>query len=179
MSEKKDLKIHTFITPIGMMAIFFDPYSGLVKRILLPQNKGLDLERAVIKESSDRPIFVSQLIQQIEEYFQGSAIRFYEEMFDLNGVTSLEKNAFLATTEIPFGSVSSYKKIAEIIGCPNGARFVGSVMAKNPFPIIIPCHRVIRSDGNLGGYGGGLGLKKRLLEWEASELGRRLLRRNG
>jgi len=64
------------------------------------------------------------------------------------------------------GYVSTYSRIAKSIGVPKGARAVGNALANNPFPLIIPCHRVIRSDGRLGGFGGGLEMKKKLLENE-------------
>ena len=67
---------------------------------------------------------------------------------------------------IPRGRVSTYKLIANHIGYPTGARAVGTALATNPFPIIIPCHRAIRADGTLGGFQGGLNMKRALLEME-------------
>ena len=67
---------------------------------------------------------------------------------------------------IPRGRVSTYKRIAAHLGSPTGARAVGNALAGNPFPIIIPCHRAVRSDMSLGGYQGGLSMKRRLLEME-------------
>ncbi|MCK4480435.1 MAG: MGMT family protein, partial [Candidatus Lokiarchaeota archaeon] len=71
---------------------------------------------------------------------------------------------------IPRGWVSTYKRIANQIGVNNGARVVGNCLAKNPFPIIIPCHRAIKTDGNLGGYQGGIKMKRALLEMEGIEI---------
>jgi methylated-DNA-[protein]-cysteine S-methyltransferase len=67
---------------------------------------------------------------------------------------------------IPRGSVSTYQRIAKLLGNRNATRAVGGALANNPFPIIIPCHRAIRSDGTLGGYQGGLKMKRALLEME-------------
>jgi len=72
----------------------------------------------------------------------------------------------LQTFKIPRGGVVSYSDLAKKTGKRNAARAVGRVMAANPFPLIIPCHRVIRADGKLGGFGGGLEMKKNLLEKE-------------
>ncbi|MFX1318507.1 MAG: methylated-DNA--[protein]-cysteine S-methyltransferase, partial [Promethearchaeota archaeon] len=66
----------------------------------------------------------------------------------------------------PRGWISTYKRIAQHIGIVNGARVVGNTLARNPFPLVIPCHRAIKSDGTLGGYQGGLAMKRRLLENE-------------
>ena len=75
----------------------------------------------------------------------------------------------LAEYDIPRGWISTYKRIAGHLGITNGARVVGNSLAKNPFPIFIPCHRAIRSDGALGGYQGGLAMKRALLELEGIE----------
>jgi methylated-DNA-[protein]-cysteine S-methyltransferase len=72
----------------------------------------------------------------------------------------------LAEYRIPRGRVSTYGAVAKHIGVPRGARAVGNALARNPFPIVIPCHRAIRADGSLGGYRGGLVMKRALLELE-------------
>jgi methylated-DNA-[protein]-cysteine S-methyltransferase len=77
-----------------------------------------------------------------------------------------QRRVLLAEHGIPRGSVSSYSRIASHLGVERGARAVGSALATNPFPILIPCHRAIRSDGTLGGYQGGLKMKRTLLEME-------------
>ena len=70
------------------------------------------------------------------------------------------------TTDIPRGAVSTYQRIARHVGRPNGARAVGNALANNPFPVIVPCHRAIRTDRSLGGYQGGFKMKRTLLEME-------------
>jgi methylated-DNA-[protein]-cysteine S-methyltransferase len=71
-----------------------------------------------------------------------------------------------AATQIPYGEVRSYRWLAQRLGKPKAARAVGNALARNPIPIIIPCHRVVRSNGTIGGYAFGTALKKRLLEME-------------
>lgn len=80
--------------------------------------------------------------------------------------TEFEKKVWKTTKKIPKGKVVTYGQIAEVIGCPKAARAVGNALNKNPFAPQVPCHRVVRSDGNLGGYAGGAKKKRRLLEWE-------------
>lgn len=84
----------------------------------------------------------------------------------LEGCSIFQKKVLRAVYAIPRGKISTYKLIAKKIGKPKASRAVGAALAKNPFLLLIPCHRVIRSDGSLGGYRGGLRLKKYLLELE-------------
>jgi len=84
----------------------------------------------------------------------------------LKDKTEFEREVLVTTFEIPRGKVSTYKRIAEKIGRPHAYRAVGNALHKNPLAPIVPCHRVLRSDGRLGGYGGGVNVKKRLLEEE-------------
>ena len=83
------------------------------------------------------------------------------------GLTNFQQSVLVATTKIPYGALRSYQAIAVTIGRPRAYRAVGSALAKNPFPILIPCHRVIRSDNSIGQFGGGTALKQRLIELEA------------
>ena len=78
----------------------------------------------------------------------------------------IQKRILLAEFRIPRGWVSTYKRIANNIGIHKGARVVGNALAKNPFPIIIPCHRTIKTNGDLGGFQGGIKMKRALLELE-------------
>jgi methylated-DNA-[protein]-cysteine S-methyltransferase len=88
------------------------------------------------------------------------------EMIRLDLCTQFQQKVLRAEHGIPRGRVSTYQRIARHIGNAKGARAVGTALAKNPFPIIIPCHRAVRSDGTLGGYQGGVDMKRALLEME-------------
>ena len=85
---------------------------------------------------------------------------------DLSQLSNFQKKVILLERKIPRGQISTYKELALKLGFPRAARSVGQALAKNPFPIIIPCHRTIRSDGSLGGYIGGVSMKRQLLEFE-------------
>jgi len=119
------------------------------------------------KESSNPKI--TSLISQIQEFFDGVFINFSLELLDFTQCNSIQKKIICAEYKIPRKWVSTYNKIAQHLGIVNGARVVGNALAKNPFPIVIPCHRTIRSDGYLGGYQGGLEMKRALLEMEGIE----------
>jgi methylated-DNA-[protein]-cysteine S-methyltransferase len=82
--------------------------------------------------------------------------------------TPFEKKVFRVVCQIPFGQTRSYKWVADKIGRPEASRAVGRALNKNPFPLTIPCHRVVRSKGDVGGYRWGKEVKKRLLEMEAT-----------
>ena len=85
---------------------------------------------------------------------------------DLSGLTSFQRKVLEVVKTIPYGETKSYKWVAERMGKPRAARAVGQALKRNPYPKVIPCHRVIRSDGKLGGYSKGIQKKKRLLKEE-------------
>ena len=93
------------------------------------------------------------LRRQVKGYFSGKKTRF-DCMLDLSGATPFQRSVWMATMHIPYGEVRSYKWVAEKIGKPSACRAVGRALAVNPLPPVIPCHRVIRSDGGPGGFGG-------------------------
>jgi methylated-DNA-[protein]-cysteine S-methyltransferase len=104
-------------------------------------------------------------IEQLGEYFAGERRDFDLEL-DPHG-TDFERAVWAQLLEIPYGETASYGAVARAIGRPDRARAVGAANGRNPLPIVIPCHRVIGADGSLVGYGGGLDLKRRLLELES------------
>jgi methylated-DNA-[protein]-cysteine S-methyltransferase len=103
-------------------------------------------------------------VRQLTAYFAGS-LREFTVNFDLAG-TEFQKKVWQELYKIPYGTVISYKELAQRVGSPKAVRAVGSANGKNPISIIIPCHRVIGADGGLGGYGWGLTTKKQLLYLE-------------
>jgi len=115
----------------------------------------------------DRRIF-AEAIRQLTEYFAGKRKTFTLEL-DPPG-TEFQRLVWTELREIPYGETISYKQLAERISKPRAVRAVGAANGANPIPIIIPCHRVIGHDGGLTGFGGGLPLKKRLLELESRQL---------
>jgi methylated-DNA-[protein]-cysteine S-methyltransferase len=104
------------------------------------------------------------LADQLDAYFAGELIRFTVPLAPLG--TEFQQRVWAALLEIPYGETESYGQLAERIGSPGAARAVGLANGKNPIGIVIPCHRVVGSNGNLTGYGGGLDRKKQLLDLE-------------
>jgi len=104
--------------------------------------------------------------RQLEEYFAGRR-RGFDLALDLRG-TDFQKRCWQELLKIPYGETRSYADIARAIGRPTAVRAVGLANGQNPIAIIVPCHRVIGSDGSLTGYGGGLDIKRKLLELEGA-----------
>lgn len=106
--------------------------------------------------------------RDVRAYFDGDAVAF-DVPLDLTGVTSFRQRVLKACAAIPYGETVSYADLARRVNAPGAARAVGGAMAANPLPLVIPCHRVLRSDGALGGFSApqGVSLKKRMLNMEA------------
>lgn len=114
--------------------------------------------------------YVREPLKQLQEYFSGDR-RQFTCAIDLQG-TPFQLKVWQALQAIPFGQTTSYEEVAVKVGNIKSVRAVGQANGKNPVAIIIPCHRVIRKSGNIGGYSGGLEIKKFLLDWEQTQLSR-------
>jgi methylated-DNA-[protein]-cysteine S-methyltransferase len=112
-----------------------------------------------------------QVCTELQEYFLGRRTSF-DLPVDLSSLTPFQREVLAMTSRIPLGEVWSYHRVAEEMGRPKASRPVGQALGRNPIPIVIPCHRVVASDGSLGGYCGktGLELKRWLLRHEGAEL---------
>ena len=112
--------------------------------------------------------FLQKVEKELQEYFHGTR-KSFNFTYEPEG-TEFQKKVWKALEEIPYGETRTYKEIATNIGNPNASRAVGMANNKNPLMIVIPCHRVIGSNGKLVGYAGGLEMKKDLLEMEKRRL---------
>lgn len=171
MTERSTISFIVRPCPFGMFALLWADYGGQpgICRVLLSK-PGFSAEEAVKAQfpgiGSSGCDEIKEVADRIEAFLQGEDIRFSLDNTRIDLCTAFQQEVLRAEHEIPRGYVSTYKQIAGHLGRPSGARAVGTALATNPFPIIIPCHRAIRSDGNLGGYQGGLVMKKKLLEME-------------
>lgn len=111
------------------------------------------------------PAKLEREIRQLDRYFEGRLERFRLPV-DLRSITPFQRKVLDITAKIPFGHVLSYGEVARGIGQPTASRAVGNALGKNPVPIVIPCHRVIAAGGRLGGYTGGLHIKRALMRIE-------------
>jgi len=108
---------------------------------------------------------LGDLPERLCRYARGERVAFPDAL-DLSAVSPFQRAVWQTTREIPYGQTRSYGWLASRVGKPRAARAVGQALGANPWPIIVPCHRVVASDGRLGGYGGGLDTKERLLRLE-------------
>lgn len=106
--------------------------------------------------------------KKLERYFRGERVSFDEIPIDGSKATDFQQRVWRLTRAIPYGVTRTYDALARAVGRPYAARAVGQCMARNPLPIIIPCHRVVGSAGDLRGFGGGLAMKRALLEMEGA-----------
>ena len=122
-------------------------------------------------KSGAGPDVLADAAAQVRRYFSGRLLNF-DTALDLRG-TAFQVRVWEELTKIPFGGTRSYGEIAEVIGYPAACRAVGNANGRNNLPVFVPCHRVLAAGGKLGGFTGGIGLKKRLLDHESRVLGKR------
>ena len=165
------IKSSVFETSWGWIAYGLSD-SGLLA-LTLPQVDRLSAEESLILQvghadfSKDR---TDSIQGQIGEYFKGVRNSF-DIPLDMSLGTPFQQKVWNATARVSYGEQRSYAWVSQKIGSPQAMRAVGSALGSNPLAIIVPCHRIVRSDGELGGYGGGLALKRRLLRLESSGKG--------
>jgi methylated-DNA-[protein]-cysteine S-methyltransferase len=135
----------------------------------LPQPSAQEAERLLgdrVKDATWSNSFFADLMKRLRSYFAGQRATFPDEL-DLSPATAFQRKVWQITRLIPYGETRSYSWVAEQLGKAGAGRAVGQALARNPLPIIIPCHRVVASDGKLGGFSGGEGMKSSLLRLEA------------
>jgi len=145
---------------------FYDSFQSPIGTLYLVFS-GKKLTKITFKKPQDIKIGKAPEVFKTElmAYFCGNLTEFTLE-FSLKEGTEFEKKVWLATKDVPYGETRTYKWLAEKIARPGAFRAVGQALSKNPLPIIIPCHRIIESDGDIGGYSEGVEIKRRLLEME-------------
>ena len=116
----------------------------------------------------DNHPMASAIAARLIRYFDGEPIGIPWEFMNLSRFTPSQQAVYHTVAAIPYGETASYGQVARMAGLPRAARFVGTTMANNPYPVLIPCHRVIKSDGSPGLFGGGEPLKERMLSLEAA-----------
>jgi len=146
-----------FETPLGLMAL--EAEGEALVRLRLP---GSPMPRMMPHETP----LLAKGREQLLEYLAGERTCFELPLAPQG--TPFQQNVWHALQDIPWGKTRSYKDIALAVNCPRGFQAVGQANHRNPLPLFIPCHRVVAADGSLGGYGGGLELKKALLKIEGT-----------
>ena len=164
-----DVAYRTLATPIGELLLAATP-EGLVRVAFASEPVDTVLERLAAEVSPrllHAPGRLDEAARQLEEYFAGRR-RGFELAVDLRLAHGFRRAVLAALPAIGYGATASYAAVAAMAGSPRAVRAVGSACASNPVPVVVPCHRVVRSDGSLGGYAGGLDAKRALLALEAA-----------
>jgi len=158
--------LHRADSPLGPFAVLFQAEPFCIFRIFLP---GENVPKVrPIDDRNDLPPALREVVRMIRAYFEGKPIGAPPwKWLHTADLTGLERAVLEATARIPYGCLRAYRDIALSAGRPKACRAVGNALGKNPFPILIPCHRVIRASGKIGGFGGGTALKKELIALEA------------
>ncbi len=154
--------------PIGRLFVAASD-AGLV-RVSFRQSEAsfvAELRARLAADVVRSPARTAGIVHQLRAYFAGELRRF-DMRLDLRHTTPFQRRVLLAAARVPAGQVVSYGEIARRIGRPRGSRAVGQALHHNPVPIVIPCHRVIAAGGRIGGYGGGLTIKRKLLRLEGA-----------
>lgn len=150
------------------MTLFFDVFESPIGNLYLifsgSSLVGLSFEKphGVHFKKGNAPVLVKK---ELSEYFEKGREEFTHGI-GFNRGTDFDRKVWLTLKEVPYGETRTYKWLAERIGNPQAYRAVGQALSRNPIPIILPCHRIIESDGSIGGYSSGIDIKRRLLEIE-------------
>lgn len=172
MKAKSPVSSMVFKTRWGYVGIAATE-RGLV-RVTFPAPARESAERALREFDANRapgrdPFgHLQKAREQIVEFFEGKRTEF-DLPIDFEGATRFTRDVWRACGKVPYGETRSYHDVARSIGRPAACRAVGQALGANSVPIVIPCHRILRSDGSLGGFGGGLAMKEKLLALESSQ----------
>ena len=158
-----------FHTAAGWVGILGSA-AGL-QRVILPRTSATEVQQH-LGDIAGHAVQSSQpyegLMMRLKDYFNGNRVDFPDKL-DLSAATPFQRQVWEKTRLIPYGETRNYSWVAEQVKKPLAARAVGQALGRNPLPIIIPCHRVVAAGGKLGGYSGGLEMKRLLLRQEASD----------
>ena len=165
-----DVAYGTLDSPVGRILAASTP-RGLV-RISFPTEPAetvlAELAVAVSPRILEAPAQLDEVRRQLDEYFEGGR-RDFDLSLDWRLTKGFRRRVLRATARIPYGETATYAEVAGSAGSPRAYRAAGSALGANPIPLVVPCHRVLRSGGALGGYGGGLEVKEQLLRLEGAE----------
>jgi len=163
-----DIGYATLDTPIGRLLVAATAV-GIVRIGFEDEGDGplIELSALVSPRIMETPGRVDEARRQLDSYFD-RGLRQFDLPLDWRLVGSFGRRVLGRVARVPYGGVESYGDVAVEIGHPRAARAVGNAVGANPMPIVVPCHRVVRTGGALGGYGGGLPRKRFLLELEGA-----------
>lgn len=164
-----DVAVRTVESPVGELLLAATPV-GLVRVAFAAEGHDAvldDLARRVSPRILRAPARLDRVARELDEYFDGHRTHF-DVALDRRLSSGFRLAVLTHLSDVPYGRTESYAEVAAALDNPRAVRAVGSACATNPIPVVVPCHRVLRSDGSLGGYLGGLEAKTTLLRLEAA-----------
>ena len=167
------MKFYLCETRIGWIGLGLE--DGAVSACTLPRPRREEALEAMLALGAEEPADPSELgdlPERLRRYAQGEAVDLSDGVRIATG-TPFQRDVWRVLSEIPRGETRSYAWVAQRIARPRAVRAVGQAVGSNPLPVLVPCHRVVASDGSLGGYGGGLRMKEELLRLEGAKVRRR------
>ncbi len=173
-SGKEPLRVFVFSTQLGWMGMVCSDRS--VRQLTFGHPNAAAVAQALGNENhlqasrpAPRSSWETDLIRQLQAYAAGWVGDFTDVAVDPGSTSRFQRRIYALCRQIPYGATMTYGELARLAGSPRGARAVGQCLARNPIPLLIPCHRVVGADGKLGGFSapGGLAMKQRLLQLEA------------
>jgi methylated-DNA-[protein]-cysteine S-methyltransferase len=172
MTDEAEVAYAGMDSPVGRL-VLASSRRGLIRVQWLGTGPDEETEDDILAEVARKvsprilhaPARLDEARRELDEYFAGDRTRF-EVPVDWSIIEGFRRRVLQATARIPFGSVATYTDMAKRAGSPRAMRAAGNALGSNPVPIVVPCHRVLRTGGGLGGYGGGLFRKRILLEVE-------------
>ena len=162
-----DVALTWMDSPIGLLLLVATP-RGLLRVVFPNEDHDAVLAKVAARVSPrivEHPARLDAIRGELEEYFTGDR-RTFEVDLDWTLVGEFGRRVLGACAAVPYGTVTTYAQLANEIGSPRAARATGTALGSNPIPIVVPCHRVLRTGGGLGGYAGGLDVKEQLLRLE-------------
>jgi methylated-DNA-[protein]-cysteine S-methyltransferase len=168
-TAQADVSYAVLDSPVGRLVAALTPH-GLARLAYEDDNGGVDaildaLSARLSPRILEAPARLDPVARELDEYFEGRR-RSFDVAVDWALVAPFGRRVLRATAAIPFGATATYADVATSAGSPRGSRAAGNALGANPVPIVVPCHRVLRSGGGLGGYTGGLHRKQALLRIE-------------
>ena len=159
-----------FNTSFGLCGLVCSK-KGIVRFILPGMTEDEIMSAFSLQSSAFSKGRFREIKESVKRYFDGEMIDFNFPL-DLSYTTAFQRSVYKITKTIPYGEVKSYKWVAKKIGLPDASRAVGGALSRNPIPLLIPCHRVVREDGGMGGFTahGGIDLKMKMLKIEGIQI---------
>ncbi|MCC7553199.1 MAG: methylated-DNA--[protein]-cysteine S-methyltransferase [Methanobacteriaceae archaeon] len=168
----KKLKKFTIASSIigDITIIFWKKENDIIEEIILSNETENSEKIALEKYGELEEGKVESFDKYLNDYLSGKKVDFSLDNLNLEKCSDFEKSVLIAEFKTDYGSTNTYSELAEKINNPKSSRAVGNALAKNPFPVVIPCHRTIKKDKTIGNYTGGVKTKKKLLELEKNNI---------